>query len=380
LNLFTLALVVGVFVLSDQLVHESGLLTVVVMGMVLGNMDVPNLKEILEFKEALSILLISILFILLSANIDLQDLQLLLELKYLILFLVVILLIRPAAVFLSTRGSELTTNDKLFISWVGPRGIVAAGIASLFGLKLTQLEIPYAEIITPLVFMIVLGTVVLNASTAGLIAKMLGVTLQKSNAILIVGAHKAARLLGKYLTDNKRDVVLIDNNLTNVEISKKMGMAAFQANVYSDDLIDNIELNNVGYLMAMTSSNEVNKYVLDRYAPDYGENGAHRLVSSDEMMDSNNNPEVGLFSHTDDYINFSEVARDHPEFHEVEVNSSEQYKKYIAGLHSIERSIPCFLKTKDGVLKILGSFSATEEVTEGCKLVYMGKEFDFATA
>ncbi len=380
LNLFTLALVMGVFVLSDQMVHESGLLTVVVMGMVLGNMDVPNLKEILEFKEALSILLISILFILLSANIDLEDLQLLLEFKYFLLFLVVILVIRPAAVFLSTRGSELTTNDKLFISWVGPRGIVAAGIASLFGLKLTQLEIPYAEIITPLVFMIVLGTVVLNASTAGLIAKWLGVTLQKSNAILIVGAHKAARLLGKYLTDNNRDIVLIDSNLTNVEISKKMGMSAFQANVYSDDLVDNIELNNVGFLMAMTSSNEVNNYVLDRYAADYGENGAHRLVSSEEMMDSSNNPEVGLFSHTDDYINFSEVARDHPEFHEVEVNSSEQYKKYIAGLHANERSIPVFLKTKDGILKILGSFSTTEEVTPGCKLVYMGKKFDFPTA
>jgi len=380
LNLFTLALVVGVFVLSDHLAHESGLLTVVVMGMVLGNKDVPNLKEILEFKEALSILLISILFILLSANIDLKDLQLLLELKYLVLFLVVILVIRPAAVFLSTRGSELTTNDKLFISWVGPRGIVAAGIASLFGLRLTQLEIPYAEIITPLVFMIVLGTVVLNASTAGLLAKLLGVTLKKSNAILIIGAHKAARLLGKYLTDNKREVVLIDSNLSNVEISKKMGMSAYQANVYSDDLVDNIELTNVGFLMAMTSSHEVNNYVLDRYASEFGENGAHRLVSSEEMLDANDNPEVGLFSHTDDYINFSEVARDYPEFHEVEINSTEQFKKYIEGLHSTERSIPVFLKTSDGTLNILGSFSATEEVTKGSKLVYMGKKFDFAAA
>lgn len=376
LNLFTLALVLGVFVGSDMLVHESGLLTVVVMGLVLGNMDVPNLKEILEFKEALSILLISILFILLSANINLEDLQLLLEFKYLILFLVVILVIRPIAVFASTANSELTKNDKLFISWVGPRGIVAAGIASLFGLKLTELGVPYAEIITPTVFMIVLGTVLLNATTAAIVAKMLGVTLIKSNGILIVGAHKASRLMAKYLMDSGRTVALVDNNFTNIEIAKSDGITAFQGNIYSDDLVDNIELNDMGYLMAMTSSNDVNKYILERYTKLYGENGAHRLVSAEEMKDSSNNPKAGLFSHTDDYINFSEVARDYPSFHEVSIGSKDEYKDVITKLHAIERSIPTFIKHADGTLGILGSFSENTEVSDGSALIYMGKKVD----
>jgi len=376
LNLFTLALVIGVFVASDMLVHESGLLTVVVMGLVLGNMDVPNLKEILEFKEALSILLISILFILLSANINLEDLQLLLEFKYLILFLVVILLIRPLAVFASTSNSELTRNDKLFISWVGPRGIVAAGIASLFGLKLTELGVPYAEIITPVVFMIVLGTVLLNATTAALVAKMLGVTLEKSTGILIVGAHKASRLMAKYLIDNGRSVALVDNNFTNIELAKKSGITAFHGNIYSDDLVDNIELNDMGFLMAMTSSNDVNKYILERYTKLYGENGAHRLVSAEEMKDSSNNPKAGLFSHTDDYINFSEVARDYPKFYEVPISSKDEYKQVINKLHSTERSIPTFIKNADGSLGILGSYSEDTAVTSGSALIYMGKKVD----
>ncbi len=376
LNLFTLALVLGVFVGSDMLVHESGLLTVVVMGLVLGNMDVPNLKEILEFKEALSILLISILFILLSANINLEDLKLLLEFKYLILFLVVILVIRPIAVFASTANSELTKNDKLFISWVGPRGIVAAGIASLFGLKLTELGVPYAEIITPTVFMIVLGTVLLNATTASIVAKMLGVTLIKSNGILIIGAHKASRLMAKYLMDSGRTVALVDNNFTNIEIAKSDGITAFQGNIYSDDLVDNIELNDMGYLMAMTSSNDVNKYILERYSKLYGENGAHRLVSAEEMKDPSNNPKAGLFSHTDDYINFSEVARDYPTFHEVAISSKEEYKDVINKLHSVERSIPTFLKNADGSLGIIGSFSENTEVSNGSALIYMGKRVD----
>ena len=130
--------------------HESGLLSVVVMGMVLGNLEVPRLKEILYFKESLSVLLISILFILLAANIDMKDLNIVFrDWRSLALFGVVILILRPLGVFISTNNSELSFNEKLFISWVGPRGIVAAGIASLFGITLVNDGVQGAEYITP---------------------------------------------------------------------------------------------------------------------------------------------------------------------------------------------------------------------------------------
>jgi len=188
LNVFTLSAVLGVFVMSDLFAHESGLLAVVVMGMVLGNINLPNLKELLYFKESLSVLLISILFILLSANINMADLELIYRWETLALFAVVAFIVRPIGVFLSTNGSDLKMNERIFISWVGPRGIVAAGIASLFGSKLIINGEPGAEYITPLVFMIVLGTVLLNATTARLFAKAIGVFLTKSEGILIVGA------------------------------------------------------------------------------------------------------------------------------------------------------------------------------------------------
>ncbi len=375
LNVFTLALVLFVFVASDQVAHESGLLTVVVMGMVLGNMNVSHLKEILDFKEAISVLLISILFILLSANINIEELKMLMEFKYLALLLVVILVIRPLAVFASTMGSELSTNEKLFISWVGPRGIVAAGIASLFGIKLTSKGVPYAEIITPLVFLIVLGTVILNATTASLVAKMLKVVLQKSNGILIVGAHEASRIIGKYLVENGRNVVLVDSNVTNVRLAQNNGISAFQANVYADDLADNIELNDVGFLMALTSSTDVNKYVLDKFGESFGENGKYRLVSGEEMKDPTNNPKDGLFSHTDDYINLSEVARDYPEIHELAIDSNEHFKSVLSEINEIERSIPLFIKSDNNEVSVLPSYSEDITIGEGYKLVYMGKEF-----
>ena len=188
LNVVSLSVVLLVFIESEIFAHESGLLAVVVMGMVIGNSKLDNIKELLYFKESLSVLLISILFILLAANINYQDLMLLYRWETLALFLAVAFVIRPIAVFISAQGSTLRTNEKMFISWVGPRGIVAAGIASLFGSKLRAGGVEGAEYITPLVFMIVLGTVLLNATTARLFARISGVFLSKSEGILIIKA------------------------------------------------------------------------------------------------------------------------------------------------------------------------------------------------
>ncbi|NJW55450.1 cation:proton antiporter domain-containing protein, partial [Salinimicrobium oceani] len=117
------ATVLGVFVLADIFAHESGLLAVVVMGMVMGNQKLPNIKELLYFKESLSVLLISILFILLAANIEYSELMLIYNWKALLLFGAVMLIVRPLGVFLSSINSGLKWNEKIFISWVGPRGI-----------------------------------------------------------------------------------------------------------------------------------------------------------------------------------------------------------------------------------------------------------------
>ena len=149
LNVASLSAVLMVFVVSEAFAHESGLLSVVVMGMVMGNINLPNLKELLYFKESLSVLLISILFILLAAQIDISQLLLLWRWESLALLGVVVFVVRPIGVFLSTTQSGLRKRDKLFISWVGPRGIVAAGIASLFGSKLVAQGIPGAQYITP---------------------------------------------------------------------------------------------------------------------------------------------------------------------------------------------------------------------------------------
>lgn len=377
LNVVSLSVVLLVFVESDLFAHESGLLAVVVMGMVMGNMNLPNLKELLYFKESLSVLLISILFILLSANINISDMVLIFNWNTVALFAVIVFIIRPLGVFLSAQGSNLKFNEKLFIGWVGPRGIVAAGIASLFGSKLITRGEPGAEYITPLVFMIVLGTVLLNATTARLFAKLVGVFLKKSEGILIIGASRVSRLIGNYLRKNNRHVVLIDNNQTNIEKAKKLGLEAMTANIYSDTLTDNIELNDMGFLLALTGNSEINEFAINKFEKQFGENGAYRLVNPEEMNNPNGSPKEGLFSHSDDFIKLMDAVRKYPTIHEIELKDKQHYDTLIDITEKDGDIIPVFTKSPKGSIDILPADNkAFSPNGDGHKLVYLGKKFE----
>jgi NhaP-type Na+/H+ or K+/H+ antiporter len=374
LNVVSLSVVLLVFVGAESFAHESGLLAVVVMGMVLGNRKLKNLKELLYFKESLSVLLISILFILLAANIDMEDLLLIYTWKTVVLFASIVFLIRPLGVFICTASSSLKLNEKLFISWVGPRGIVAAGIASLFGSKLIKKGIEGAEYITPLVFMIVLGTVLLNATTARFFAKIVGVFLQKSEGILIVGASNISRLLAKYLKNNNRHVVLIDSNQTNIEEAKKLDLEAIHTDIYADDLMNNIELNDIGYLMALTGNADINQYAIKKFKKQFGENGSFRLITAQEITKNKKKPKEGLLFDTDNYSSILELTFRYPSIHEIKLTDKKHYENLIEVTKKDNDIIPLFIKDKKGILHIISSHNLkTETIKTGFQLVYMGK-------
>ena len=372
LNVVALSAVLLVFVLSEIFAHESGLLAVVVMGMVLGNGNLANLKELLYFKESLSVLLISILFILLSANINIEDLFLLYTWKTGVLFIAVVFIIRPIAVFASTRNSNLKLNEKLFISWVGPRGIVAAGIASLFGSKLIKQGVDGAEYITPLVFMIVLGTVLLNATTARFFAKMVGVFLKKSDAVLFVGASKPVRLIANFLKDKGKRVILIDSNKSFIQEALDSDIEAFKVDVYDDELANNIELNDVGYLIALTGSDQVNMHALNKFSENFGEQGAYKLASSKEITEASDSDRESFFTPHDDYINLSEAYRENPIINKVNISNQKEYNSLLEVLSKEEKSIPLFVENKQGIY-LLPEFEKNKFAKEDITLFYLGK-------
>jgi NhaP-type Na+/H+ or K+/H+ antiporter len=377
LNVVSLSVVLLIFVESDVFAHESGLLAVVVMGMFLGNSDLPSLKELLYFKESLSVLLISILFILLAANISIEDLLLVYTWETAILLAIIIFVLRPVGVFLSTTGSSLKTNEKLFISWVGPRGIVAAGIASLFGTKLVEQGIPGAQYITPLVFAVVLVTVLLNAATARMFASLVGVFLTTSEGIIIVGASKVSRLIGKYLQKHNRHVVLVDTNTKNIELAKELGLEAINGSIYTSDLTDNIELNDVGYLIAMTANPEINQQAIVKYGKTLGENGSFRLPTSQELKSGRFLPEIRdeLLLTTHDFVKLSEVASEHPSIQELPISSKEQFLKMLDSIEQRDEVVALFLKNEKNEIQLIRK-PEEMQVSAGCEIVYLGKPID----
>ncbi|MBD3648447.1 MAG: sodium:proton antiporter, partial [Pseudomonadales bacterium] len=173
-SVMTLLLVFVVFTLAEAVQHEAGLLAVTVFGITLANQKGVEIDDILDFKESLSVLLISGLFIILAARVDL-DALLALGYASVVVLLSVMFLARPAAVFVSTAGSKLTFRERLLIAWIGPRGIVCAAVAAIFALRLEEMGRPEADLFVPLVFLIIIGTVIVQSASAKYIAHWLAV-------------------------------------------------------------------------------------------------------------------------------------------------------------------------------------------------------------
>ncbi|MDZ7827484.1 MAG: sodium:proton antiporter [Gammaproteobacteria bacterium] len=257
-NVITLALVAAVFTTSDMLRHESGLLAVTVMGMTMANTRDTPLEDILDFKESLSLLLISGLFIVLAARLQLDRL---LELgpAALALLAVVMFLARPLAVAASTLGSELSLRERTLVAWIGPRGIVAAAVSAVFALRLQDAGIDQAALIVPLTFVVILGTVIIQGLTAGPLAKLLGVAEPEPRGVLIVGAHPLARAIGTALKEAGFPVQLWrDAGREAVREARMEGLRAFYGSPVSEHADRHLDLIGMGRLLALSPSAQLN--------------------------------------------------------------------------------------------------------------------------
>ena len=305
-----LALVVGVFALSNTLAHESGLTAVTVMGIFLANANPHKLHELLYFKEKLSVLLISTLFILLAATITVTDLQLL-DWRALALVVIVMLVLRPVGVFLSTIGSQLTRNEKLFLSWIAPRGIVAASVTSVFVLTLVELGYAEARIIVPLVFLVIVATVLVQGGTAKWVARWLHVAEADPQGFLIVGANAFGCELAAVLQRTGVVVRLVDANFNNVTAARLRGLDALQGNILSEFVESDIDLTGVGRLLALTNNDEANALACKHFEDEFGSAGVYQLppVLSEREGESFNRVQLGrlLFGRAATYAKLSTI-------------------------------------------------------------------------
>ncbi len=277
-NPTSLMLVVIAYSVSNHFQEESGLLATTVMGVFLANQRRVDLRHILEFKENLSVLIIASLFIVLAARITPADLEAVNWWRSGLFLAVLVLLARPASVWLSTIGAGLDWRERLFMSWMAPRGIVAAAVASVFALSLEEaMPDSGASRLVPLAFLMIVGTVTIYGLTASPVARLLGVSDQDPQGVFIVGASPVARAIAAVLNRHGVAVALADTNRGNVTSGRMAGLKIAYGNILDEIFFENLDLRGMGRVIAMTPNEEVNTLALQRFTHEFGKANLYRL-------------------------------------------------------------------------------------------------------
>lgn len=277
-NPFALTIVVAVFVASNVLQTESGLVATTVMGIALTNQDRVPLKRLAEFKEDLQVILISSLFILLSSRLPLNILSEFTNPSTLLFLLALIALIRPAAVAVSTIGSKLNFRERAFLSWMAPRGIVAASVSSIFAIRLTESGYPGADQFVSLTFVTVAGTVAVYGLTASAVARLLNIADEDPQGFLIIGAHAWARRIARALDKTGYRVLLMDSNLDHIREARMAGLETVYGSALSQSALEELDLVGVGRLLALTPNDEVNSLAALHFRELFGRGGVFQLA------------------------------------------------------------------------------------------------------
>jgi len=280
-NVITLGVVFMVFALSNYLQHESGLLTVTVMGIWLANMQGVQVEKIVDFKESLSVFLISVLFIILAARLNV-DMLMTLGWRAIFVFLAIQFLARPLSIIVATMGSNLTWPERHLLAWIAPRGIVAAAISALFAIKLEAAGFSQAGLLVPLTFLVIIGTVVLQSSTAGPIAKWLGVSEPDPKGILIIGASPIARTIAKTLNKEGYRCLLVDSSWNKISKARIAGLETYFGDPVSEHADRHLNLVGIGKMIALSPRGALNVLACMHYRMEFGYKSVFSIQTSTE--------------------------------------------------------------------------------------------------
>jgi NhaP-type Na+/H+ or K+/H+ antiporter/Trk K+ transport system NAD-binding subunit len=275
-NAASLVLVFAAFSGSNALQHESGLLAVTVMGIVLANQRYADVRHIAAFKEDLQILLISVLFIVLAARIPVQDIQAVAAPGFVFL-LILIFIARPLSVAVSVAGSSLRRRDRWFIAGLAPRGIVAAAVSTVFAIRLEESGYQQARLLVPILFLVITGTVLVYGLGSPVLARRLGLSFANPQGILFVGSAAWVRAVADVLRQQGISVVLVDTRADNVDAARALGLTAHAGNVLDEDLASELDLGGIGRLLAVTPNEYVNVLAVQRFRHVFGRPGCYQL-------------------------------------------------------------------------------------------------------
>ena len=286
-NASVLALVLMVFALSNYLQPESGLVTVTVLGIYLANQRRVVVKHVIEFKENLRVLILAVLFIVLASDIEIGTAQLeRIGWGGLAFVAVLILVIRPLAVLVSTWNSDLSRQECLFLAWMHPRGIVAAAVTTLLALELAKDNSPLAdeaELLVLITFLVIVGTVTVYGVTIGPLARWLGLSRENPQGVLFVGASPVTRAIAQSLSEEGFATLLVDTNPQNISAARMAGLRVCYASIGSEFVHQETDLGDLGRLLALTPNDEVNTMAVREFASQFGSANVYQLAPAEKQ-------------------------------------------------------------------------------------------------
>ena len=280
-NVTTLAVVLLTFTLANTLAHESGLLAVTVMGVILANTKDVNTDNILDFKESLTVLLTSVLFIILAARVPAAAF----DMNWLttgLLLGFIIFIARPVAVLISTLGTDLPWAERIVLSWIAPRGIVAAAVSALFALELDRAGVKGADMLVPVTFAVIVITVFVQGLTARPFARLMKVADPEARGVLILGGNPFAQAVALSLQKLDIDVIVADTSWDQIRKARMAGLRTYFGTVVSDDADRRLDLVGIGELLALSHRAPLNTLACLRYAGEFGSGNVFNIRLADQ--------------------------------------------------------------------------------------------------
>ncbi|MDV6379348.1 sodium:proton antiporter [Sporosarcina sp. GW1-11] len=262
--------VLFVFVLSDEVMHETGLLAVTAMGMTMANMSLTTLQDIRHFKENISVLLISGIFVMLTASLDPHILIEILNPKIIMYVLAMLFIVRPLSIWISTIGTDLTVKEKTLIGWIAPRGIVALTVSGYFATILLETGYKDAELLTALTFALVFSTVVVHGFSISWLAKKLNLTTPEESGVVLIGSSRFVAEFANSIKEAGHQVLIVDDSWGGLSNARKLGIPTYMGDILSEHTGYHLDLTPYRYIVAMTKMDSYNSHVCADFTPDLG--------------------------------------------------------------------------------------------------------------
>ena len=271
-----------VFAAANHIQEESGLLAVTVMGIALASQKRVDMEPSLEFTEHARILLISTLFILLTARMELTDLTEL-PLATLGFVAIVIFVARPLAVGLSTVRSGLSGRERIFLGAMAPRGVVAAAVSSLFALELVESGYEEASILMPVTFAVIALTVLVSGLSAVPLVKWLRLGQEEPQGVLVLSADRVGQTFARALQEKDVQVLVVDSDPVKVDEARRSGFRAARGEVLSRRVLRELNLDGIGHFVALTPNDDVNTLAVAHFRRLFGDSNVHQVRPSTEL-------------------------------------------------------------------------------------------------